>query len=77
MHSSPNYLVVNRSEGAEVLTNGEEPSEEGHFPFVTLRSHRDEIDVNELHITLKISYKTVLLVFVAFNVGGRIINAFF
>jgi hypothetical protein len=77
MHSSPNYLVVNRSEGAGESINGDEPSEEGDFPFIALRSHRDEIDVNELHITLKISYKTVLLVFVAFNVGGRIINAFF
>jgi len=68
--------VVSRSEGP---TKGPFPSslEGGGGEWSNLRLRRDEIDFNELSIHIKISYKTILIVFTLFNVGDRIINALF
>jgi hypothetical protein len=38
-------------------------------------SRRDDVEFNELNISLKISYKTLLLVFVLFDVFHKIANA--
>jgi hypothetical protein len=37
---------------------------------------RDEVGFNELNINLKISYRTILLIFVVFNVADRFVSAF-
>ncbi|DAD51856.1 TPA_asm: hypothetical protein [ssRNA phage Zoerhiza.4_13] len=38
------------------------------------RDRRDDLEFNELSINLRISYKTVLLVVVVFNVVEKIVN---
>lgn len=38
---------------------------------------RDDVEFNELNISLKISYKTLLLVFVLFDVLHRTVNVLF
>jgi len=40
-------------------------------------SRRDDVEFNELSINLRISYKTLLLVFVLFDVLHRTVNAVF
>lgn len=68
--------MVNRSEGTP---DEERPSRLKQLGEVLgiEGSRRDEIDFNELNISLKISYKTILLVFVAFNVANRLIEYLF
>jgi hypothetical protein len=76
MRSSPKFLVVNRSEGAP-----EEPDSRLSEDSVLFRtaqgSHRDEPEFNEIHLSLRISYKTILLAFMVFNIGNRLIGALF
>jgi hypothetical protein len=67
---------VSRSEGTN--DHMAEPSPEGGvLDHIHLQSRHDEVEVNELDIRLRISYRTILIVFVAFNVGNRVLNAFF
>jgi hypothetical protein len=74
MRSSPNFLVVNRSEGVGDDGKGESP--EGGLPYTDLLQPRhDEVDISEVDIRLRVSYRTILMVFVAFNVGNRVVNA--
>jgi hypothetical protein len=66
--------VVNRSEVTEKDTDIPSlPKTHGSYLDIT-RSRRDEVDFNELSINLKISYKTILLIVVAFNVAHRLIE---
>jgi hypothetical protein len=65
--------VVNRSEGAGSKEKLSFPKKVGSYLDI-VQSHTDEIGSNELNINLKISYKTILLVLVAFNVTGRVIE---
>jgi len=37
-------------------------------------SRRDEVEFNELEVRLKVSYKTLLLVFVLFDVFHRVVG---
>jgi hypothetical protein len=68
--------VVSRSEGASDAHDSQLP-EESETVVGSLRSRRDEVAFNELNISVRVSYQTVLLIFVAFNVGNRLINAIF
>lgn len=73
MRSSPKLLVVSRSEG-----NGQSP--ESHEPEgsersrISIRSRRDPDENNEIAIRIRVSYKTLLLVIVIFDVLHRSIN---
>jgi len=72
-------LAVSRSEeaggsgGYETdpadLTAEEESSRRIHWP------RRDEVEFNELNVHLKISYKTLILVFVLFDVFHKLVDA--
>ncbi|DAD51359.1 hypothetical protein QIP14_gp3 [ssRNA phage Esthiorhiza.2_41] len=64
MRSSPNFLAVNRRE-----VDGQLPERE------VVRRRRDEISLGDLEITLKVSYKTLALVFLIFNVLSHIIDS--
>jgi len=72
MRSSPKFLVVSRSE-EDQRNSASTPSEEG----VEARGavpRRDDVEFNELNIQLRISYKTLLLCFVLFDVLHKSIN---
>nr|QDH86861.1 MAG: hypothetical protein H2Rhizo32860_000003 [Leviviridae sp.] len=71
MRSSPKFLAANRSERAD--------SDDSILPDVQKsgshrRPHRDDVEFNELNIQLRISYKTLVLVFVLFDVFHKGIN---
>jgi hypothetical protein len=70
MRSSPSYLVVSRSEDGE-----SEVEEEKYLLQLGHHRHRDDVEFNELDIKVRISYKTLLLVFVLFDVFHKIVNA--
>lgn len=72
MRFSPSYLVVNRSE--ESGNNSEEPSPEGRRFQLSTHSRRDEPEYNEIDVRIKVSYKTLLLAFVIFDVLRRSID---
>lgn len=40
-------------------------------------TRHDLVDINELDINLRVSYKTILLVFVGFNVFNHAVDRFF
>jgi hypothetical protein len=72
MRSSPSFLVVSRSE--EVSQTSVSAPPEGGTDSRTVMPRRDEVEFNELNIQLKVSYKTLLLVFVLFDVLHKSIN---
>lgn len=68
-------MVVNRSED-DVDRNLEVENPERDYLFqLGGRRHRDDVEFNELDIKIKVSYKTLLLVFVLFDISHRIINS--
>jgi len=67
--------VVSRSEG-DVRNSEEEGSPERDYLLqVGGRRHRDDVEFNELDIKLRVSYKTLLLAFVLFDVFHRVVNS--
>jgi hypothetical protein len=68
--------VVCRSEDAGESAEQVAPELEPEYLLKLGRQrHRDDVEFNELDIRLKISYKTLLLVFVLFDVSHRIITS--
>jgi len=43
--------------------------------LTTVGSRRDDVEFNEIDVRVRISYKTLLLIFVLFDVFHKIINA--
>lgn len=82
MRSSPNFLAESRSEGVgedSDLDRGRGPERAPDLP-PRHRSRwlsRDDVEFNELNISLKISYKTLVLAFVLFDVLHKIVNGIF
>jgi len=69
-------LVVNRREdGAQPSTEGEDLERDDHLLKIGKRRRRDDVEVNELDIRIKVSYKTLTMVFVLFSLADRIINS--
>lgn len=68
--------MANRSEEDSLS-----PKDEGHEaarPFrlsLGRQLRHDDVEFNELDIRLRVSYKTLLLVFVLFDVAHRIVNS--
>jgi hypothetical protein len=76
MRSSPKFLVVSRSEDSDRPFDPQ-PPEGGERLEWARPNRRDAVEFNELDIRLKVSYKTVLLVFVLFDVLHKAINVVF
>jgi len=64
---------VNRSE--ETSPTNEEVDPETGASVRVGRSRRDDVEFNELDVRLRISYKTLVLVFVLFDVFHKVANA--
>jgi hypothetical protein len=76
MRSSPSSLVVSRSEGGDPYPERVDPEKDHQYVLrMGKRRHRDDVEFNELDIKIKISYKTLLLVFVLFDVFHKIVNS--
>jgi hypothetical protein len=71
MRSSPNFLVVNRSEDQD------DGVDRGHSSPINIRLPGRSNDDWErgLDIHISVSYKTLLIVFALFNVLSRIVTA--
>jgi len=70
--------VVSRSEDGTSYGQGEKvaPEKDPSYRLRLGRSrHRDDVEFNELDIKVKVSYKTLLLVFVLFDVFHKVVNA--
>jgi hypothetical protein len=66
--------VVNRRED-DANSSDEQPNLQGNGKLsVGRRRRRDTVESNELEIHIIVSYKTLALVFLIFNVLGGIIN---
>lgn len=71
MRSSPKFLAVSRSEGYP--ERDADRQTDGSNDFATARvTRRDDVEINELDIRLRVSYKTLLLVFVLFDIFKRV-----
>lgn len=68
-------MVVNRSEDDVDQRLEVENPERDYLLQLGGRRHRDDVEFNELDIKIKVSYKTLLLVFVLFDISHRIINS--
>jgi hypothetical protein len=72
--------VVNRSDGAGDIDperGTTDLSDSSDLPDRRSRLRRDHLEFNELNISVKVSYKTVLLVFVLFDVFHKVISEAF
>jgi hypothetical protein len=68
--------VVSRSEESVPPKSEEAPADQaGYLLKIGRRSHRDDVEFNELDIKIRISYKTLVLVFVLFDVFHKIVNS--
>jgi len=66
---------VSRSEGVDQSGSSENTRGTGDsLGFQASQPRRDDVEFNELNIQLKISYKTLLLAFVLFDVLHKSIN---
>nr|QDH88666.1 MAG: hypothetical protein H1Rhizo271023_000003 [Leviviridae sp.] len=82
MRSSPNFLVVSRSEEAGGGNVGQVGADSARSPApLDHTTHqwprRDDLEFNELNVSLKISYKTLVLAFVLFDVFHKVVNVVF
>ncbi|DAD51976.1 TPA_asm: hypothetical protein [ssRNA phage Zoerhiza.1_4] len=78
MRSSPNFLVVSRSEEDHLGLGAPGGAEESAPPkraIVPRWPRRDDVEFNELNVSLRISYKTLVLVFVLFDVFHKVVDA--
>jgi len=69
---------VSRSDSAgesRDLSSPLEKSDGEGRPNRSLWPSRDEVEFNELNISLKISYKTLILVFVLFDVFHKLVDS--
>jgi len=82
MRSSPNFLVVSRSERDPEREEDRADPRAG-WPNVLAPDtahrwpRRDDLEFNELNVSLKISYKTLVLAFVLFDVFHKVVNVVF
>jgi hypothetical protein len=74
MRSSPNCLGVSRREGTDFNLH-REALQKLYLEEELGRSRRDDDDGGELKVHLRISYKTLVLVFITFDVIQHIIDA--
>nr|QDH90474.1 MAG: hypothetical protein H1Rhizo27452_000002 [Leviviridae sp.] len=81
MRSLPNFLAVSRSEGASKGEEGVLPvgrKTVGDTPNSTrIWPRRDDLEFNELNLSVRISYKTLVLAFVLFDVFHKVVNVVF
>jgi hypothetical protein len=66
-------LAVNRSEGDATPLDGGEPDRDFAIKLGR-RRRRDDIEFNELDLKIRVSYKTLLLVFVLFDVAHKVVS---
>lgn len=66
--------MVNRSEGDAHPDSGPTPEREFGIQFGR-RRRRDDVEFNELDVKVRVSYRTLLLVFVLFDVFHKFINS--
>jgi hypothetical protein len=67
--------VANRDEDHQVEDVSKDPK--GTFDRLTSGVRRDGVEFNQLDIRLRVSYKTLLLIFVLFDVFHKIVNGDF
>jgi hypothetical protein len=68
-------LVVNRREdGASQHESSNDPEEGQGKISVGRRRRRDSIESDEFEISIRVSYRTLALVFFIFNILGRIVD---
>jgi len=78
MRSRPSFLVVSRSEySGGSYPEDPSPDEQsggGNPPDRPRWFRRDNVELNELNVSIKISYKTLVLIFVLFDVFHKVID---
>lgn len=63
--------MVSRSEDA---SDSGQQHDDNYAIKLGRRRHRDDVEFNELDISLRISYKTLVLCFVLFDISHRIVS---